>query len=203
MRLRKPKSLRWRNVIGAISLLMCVGVITCARKHGSQIGFRLERESTMGVVTARGSRLEVGYLYSMWRIEWTPIRRPTNSKSQFFFRPTNVQQFDWEVTRAFYDTSGIPKQWNFLGCVLVVNEYGAEANARFGFRLAFPSWLLIILTLLLPLRLAISLIRRTKNPHACPTCGYDLRATPDRCPECGSSVDRPKEAAAEAADRVA
>ena len=75
-------------------------------------------------------------------------------------------------------------------------KYGAfalpDADAR-KWQVVVPFWAILLLvgapTLLLLRRYVI--IARRKGPGLCPTCGYDLRATPDRCPECGhgSSVE--------------
>jgi hypothetical protein len=57
-----------------------------------------------------------------------------------------------------------------------------------GRRIWIPYWLLAAATACLPLTRMIAHRRRARRAalNACPTCGYDLRATPDRCPECGT-----------------
>ena len=58
-------------------------------------------------------------------------------------------------------------------------------------RFVIAYWLLTLATLPLPLLWGVFAIaaRRRKRirmrSKSCPSCGYDLRATPDRCPECG------------------
>jgi hypothetical protein len=53
-----------------------------------------------------------------------------------------------------------------------------------------PAWVLLILLLPLPAVSGYRWYRRSRRSAVghCPTCGYDLRASPNRCPECGTAV---------------
>ena len=74
------------------------------------------------------------------------------------------------------------------------NAWWPIAQLRFNYpkaestALYVPHWFLALLTATLP----ALWIRRTlqgRSNHRrglCPTCGYDLRASPDECPECGT-----------------
>ena len=53
----------------------------------------------------------------------------------------------------------------------------------------FPGWAVMVPLLVLPATAAASCWQRRRRSARgnCRSCGYDLRATPDRCPECGAT----------------
>jgi hypothetical protein len=55
-----------------------------------------------------------------------------------------------------------------------------------------PFWLFIAITAIPPLLALRTKLRerRYRKLARCPSCGYDLRASPDRCPECGRDSSR-------------
>ena len=76
----------------------------------------------------------------------------------------------------FYESNGAGP-----GNGYAVNQW--DVNWKFGLRI----WYFVVLTAILPVHWTRSFIRRRRPlPGHCATCGYDLRATPDRCPECGT-----------------
>jgi len=62
-------------------------------------------------------------------------------------------------------------------------------GSRTMWHVRLPYWLPSLLFALLPAYCVRRWLRARRRRAAgqCPTCGYDLRATPDRCPECGGA----------------
>ena len=80
--------------------------------------------------------------------------------------------------------------------VLTVSSYhGRRLDLRLdwrsikqGYVVMFPHWLLLV-AFAVPATPAffVELARRRRRKSGCcASCGYDLRATPERCPECGT-----------------
>jgi hypothetical protein len=184
---------RWIiNGLALISLLLCVATAALwVRSYFTRDAFP-ELVTRPGIsVQSAGGRVFLGRVTTIgtW---WTPI------------------QLGIEV-----EDHALPIRWQNTGPALVYatrivlrrsrpgNGFGfgtysdriVDMSGRRGWNIeviALPYWAICALFIAGAARLVFPLYhwRTRRREGLCTTCGYDLRATPNRCPECGAIVHR-------------
>jgi hypothetical protein len=155
---------RLRNILTALSLLLCVAVAGCG-----------VRERFKWDMICHRSRFAEWLFWS--RDGSLTVGRAAGDAGGGVF--TFHDGWDWETEQV----QG-PSSWGAFS----YEGPGKAGQRRRGFVwVEFPHWFGALVFAALPaVRLARRLSRARWPVGYCPACGYDLRATPGRCPECGT-----------------
>ena len=158
---------RLLNLLTAVSLLLCVAVcVLWVMSYSAMFPKRFLLASSdlenSWIAIAKG---EVAHVTTR---SWPDLRDPL-----------------WGET---YDNEGIGHGTGG-GWRTVLNDNGS-LSGQYEYWSYVRFWLLAAAFAILPMGSLIhrGLTRKRWQIGLCPSCGYDLRATPGRCPECGAAV---------------
>jgi hypothetical protein len=158
------------NLAAAVSLILgAATVVLCVRSKYYYDRWVMPSVSPYAAVQSFDGELRVGYVSARrgaLRLAFT-----SDAVMGFSFELNGVQQISESTHRP------ITSSFSFAG------------QAGTGLTVGVPQWLLLLVFLILPALRVYSWRRECAGPpFTCKTCGYDLRATPERCPECGTAV---------------
>jgi len=183
-----------QRLLNLLSLMLCVAAcVTWGRSHRQAATLHREWDDRVRSTYCAYYISSVDGRVSVWR-QWRWVR-PSDSAYSFHDgcerRRRERAWHGWEYMPAFSVLVPPTKsKWEVAGF-----SYGREteqhpARVATSQVLVVPHWSLAAASLT-PLGLAaIERRRRLRRWRrtACASCGYDLRATPDRCPECGAAA---------------
>jgi hypothetical protein len=156
---------RFFNILTAVSailLLPCVatmGLWILSIWVGTEWNYCSKGEGPYFVVMSADGCIDV---------EYEPINTGVGSHL------TEFHEFANDVDSIF--------RWNHLGFNVHLDSHVSHV--------VIPDWFICSITAVLPFLWYRSYRQRrlAERKGLCITCGYDLRATPDRCPECGTPL---------------
>jgi len=169
------------NALTALSLLLCMvtaGLWARSMSTGDRFGWTK-------VSGDAGRRSEV-----LSALGWLQFSQDTAADPFISAGYPDSLGAGWEHGDPVWITHAMDAYAGGISSPLREWDYGAvqiEAWNNGCLRVRVRDWLLVLVTPLLPIARIFPRIRllRRRRFGLCPTCNYDLRATPDRCPECG------------------
>jgi hypothetical protein len=172
--------------------------------------FNLAAAVSLGMMLATAVLWVRSYcVWDLWAAQWPEDAIPRRYGSIESWRGKLVLSYipvgaqvrfdDWGWTGggfAFFRTT--INLWDFHSSHAPEPPWFHNGPALQGYQVGVPLWFVVAASATLPAAaLWKRAARRQHKLGCCSSCGYDLRATPERCPECGTAVaPKPAEAAA-------
>jgi 4-amino-4-deoxy-L-arabinose transferase-like glycosyltransferase len=171
------------NVLSALSLLLCVATaVMWARSYFYwdlvEIGSALDSRSVQTLRSFQSRRGSLVYYNT---------QKPRRAKAGF---PIGIQRDRYPAGHASHDYVFGSGEFNWLGFAYRRHSWKSPTGRVFELGLAVSHSFVTFLFAAAPIGWMIRWQRRRRPIGLCPTCGYDLRATPDRCPECGAMAQK-------------
>lgn len=174
-------------VLGAVAAVLWVrsywGMDSVERLRRISTTANSFTDSSHSLVWARGA---VRWSASERSVSWhSPKQAPLGGAGEF-------TQWNWgraatwgPIWQTRDERSWLSRRGFYTFNYELFKSFGDERVRGF----SVPAWLPVLALAVLPalwVRKVMVPARRIARGR-CPSCGYDLRATPERCPECGSS----------------
>jgi hypothetical protein len=181
---------RLLNLLTAVSLLLCLASVALSVRSYYVTDW-YERHWLAETIEADGRRVDQSWRVwtvrgrlcfhfkrHVWTSAWLKRLVPLYSSSGW--------TYERREPRFTFDAGPRDTLWQRIG---FHGQRKSEVNTSFNHWARIPLWLP---TALLAVGPALWTFRHGGKHRTgyCATCGYDLRATPDKCPECGTTSPR-------------
>jgi hypothetical protein len=183
---------RWLiNILSALSLLLCIAIaVVWVRSYYKQDDINIYRTSHQIYLSSyRGA-----IVFELGRQEW---------HGKLIGATWKVSSSGAGLAGDAYMANLAVSQWQHtllthiellgLGFLRFQDQYRPGGSKFDRTMVRVPHWSLLSVSAPLPLIWLWRRHRQQKRPRLglCPSCGYDLRATPNHCPECGHEPSKP------------